>query len=293
MLWLLACLAGVVIVAAGCPGGLVVRAVPGQPGRRAGGALRALAAAGHAARHRADGGGGLGRGPVVAGAPVACRRARWPGRSRRSLACPRPRPVAVAVTLLVAVDPGGRRPVARAGRWRPGTRTGRSAHHDMAVGALATRGGSGSRRVSVDHGRVISDEVAARGRGARGGDVLPGLARPAGRGGRGNPARRAGRHGRDAAAGTGRRAAGRRAGRAPPLGAAAQAAPLPSGRSWGFTVQLYSLRSRRSWGHGDLRDLADLRGLERPRARRASFVLINPLHAAEPVPPVSRLPTCR
>lgn len=35
-------------------------------------------------------------------------------------------------------------------------------------------------------------------------------------------------------------------------------APAPRGRSWGFASQLYSLRSRRSWGHGDLRDLADL-----------------------------------
>jgi len=39
--------------------------------------------------------------------------------------------------------------------------------------------------------------------------------------------------------------------------AADAVAPVPSERSWGFTVQLYSLRSRRSWGHGDLRDLAD------------------------------------
>src|SRR5882724_6791139 len=35
-------------------------------------------------------------------------------------------------------------------------------------------------------------------------------------------------------------------------------APFPAGRSWGFAVQLYSVRSRVSWGHGDLRDLADL-----------------------------------
>jgi 4-alpha-glucanotransferase len=35
-------------------------------------------------------------------------------------------------------------------------------------------------------------------------------------------------------------------------------APAPAGRSWGFAVQLYSLRSQESWGHGDLRDLADL-----------------------------------
>ena len=27
-------------------------------------------------------------------------------------------------------------------------------------------------------------------------------------------------------------------------------APVPAKRSWGFTVQLYSLRSRGSWGHG-------------------------------------------
>src|SRR5262252_4057840 len=67
------------------------------------------------------------------------------------------------------------------------------------------------------------------------------------------------------------------------------AAPLPSGRSWGFTIQLYSLRSRRSWGHGDLRDLADLADWS-ARELGAGFVLINPLHAAEPVPPLSASP---
>ena len=42
-------------------------------------------------------------------------------------------------------------------------------------------------------------------------------------------------------------------------GATVPARPrVPDGRSWGLTVQLYSVRSRRSWGHGDLRDLADL-----------------------------------
>ena len=35
-------------------------------------------------------------------------------------------------------------------------------------------------------------------------------------------------------------------------------APWPARRSWGFAVQLYSVRSGGSWGHGDLRDLADL-----------------------------------
>src|SRR5262245_2893616 len=33
---------------------------------------------------------------------------------------------------------------------------------------------------------------------------------------------------------------------------------VPRTRCWGITVQLYSVRSRRSWGHGDLHDLADL-----------------------------------
>src|SRR5690349_12369079 len=69
----------------------------------------------------------------------------------------------------------------------------------------------------------------------------------------------------------------------------ARAAPLPSGRSWGFTVQLYSLRSRRSWGHGDLRDLAEL-AVWSARDLGAGFVLINPLHAAEPAPPISPSP---
>ncbi len=66
-------------------------------------------------------------------------------------------------------------------------------------------------------------------------------------------------------------------------------APVPSERSWGFTVQLYSLRSRRSWGHGDLRDLADFAAWS-ARELGAGFVLINPLHAAEPVTPISPSP---
>ncbi|HEV3381747.1 MAG TPA: 4-alpha-glucanotransferase [Trebonia sp.] len=66
-------------------------------------------------------------------------------------------------------------------------------------------------------------------------------------------------------------------------------ARVPDGRSWGFTVQLYSLRSRDSWGHGDLRDLADFATWS-ARDLGAGFVLVNPLHAAEPLPPVSRSP---
>jgi 4-alpha-glucanotransferase len=66
-------------------------------------------------------------------------------------------------------------------------------------------------------------------------------------------------------------------------------APAPATRSWGFAAQLYSLRSRGSWGHGDLRDLADLAAWS-ARDLGAGFVLINPLHAAEPLPPVSASP---
>src|SRR5258708_5655229 len=66
-------------------------------------------------------------------------------------------------------------------------------------------------------------------------------------------------------------------------------APAPAARSWGFAVQLYSLRSRGSWGHGDLRDLADLAAWS-ARELGAGFVLINPLHAPEPPPPVSASP---
>jgi len=65
-------------------------------------------------------------------------------------------------------------------------------------------------------------------------------------------------------------------------------APFPAHRAWGFTVQLYSVRSRASWGHGDLRDLADLAAWSGTLG--ADFVLVNPLHAAEPQPPVSPSP---
>jgi 4-alpha-glucanotransferase len=66
-------------------------------------------------------------------------------------------------------------------------------------------------------------------------------------------------------------------------------APFPRRRSWGFAVQLYSVRSGGSWGHGDLRDLADLAGWS-GRELGADFVLVNPLHAAEPVTPISPSP---
>jgi 4-alpha-glucanotransferase len=65
--------------------------------------------------------------------------------------------------------------------------------------------------------------------------------------------------------------------------------------SWGLAAQLYSVRSRESWGTGDLTDLADL-ATWAGAARGAGFVLINPLHAAEPGSPITPspyLPTTR
>ena len=50
-------------------------------------------------------------------------------------------------------------------------------------------------------------------------------------------------------------------------------------RGWGLAVQLYSVRSQRSWGIGDLQDLADL-GVWAAADLGADFIQINPLHAA-------------
>ncbi|WP_029289472.1 4-alpha-glucanotransferase [Cellulomonas sp. HZM] len=69
---------------------------------------------------------------------------------------------------------------------------------------------------------------------------------------------------------------------------------LEHGRMWGLMAQLYSVRSRRSWGVGDLVDLADLGVLAGDVG--ADFLLINPLHAAEPAVPMTPspyLPTTR
>jgi 4-alpha-glucanotransferase len=64
---------------------------------------------------------------------------------------------------------------------------------------------------------------------------------------------------------------------------------VPAGfRTWGWAVQLYAVRSRRSWGMGDLRDLAAL--CRWARTRGAGAVLINPLHAALPRPPQEASP---
>ncbi len=66
-------------------------------------------------------------------------------------------------------------------------------------------------------------------------------------------------------------------------------------RGWGFAAQLYSVRSRQSWAVGDLVDLEDL-AVWSAAEHGADYLLINPLHAAEPgVPmePSPYLPTSR
>ncbi|MET0993056.1 MAG: 4-alpha-glucanotransferase [Mycobacterium sp.] len=66
-------------------------------------------------------------------------------------------------------------------------------------------------------------------------------------------------------------------------------------RTWGLATQLYSVRSQRSWGIGDLTDLTDLAVWSGSR-HGAGFVLVNPLHAAAPTAPMEAspyLPTSR
>ena len=58
---------------------------------------------------------------------------------------------------------------------------------------------------------------------------------------------------------------------------------LPEGlRAWGWAVQLYSARSSRSWGMGDLGDLAALGRWA--RGSGAGVLMVNPLHAPQPGP---------
>ncbi|PFG19946.1 4-alpha-glucanotransferase [Serinibacter salmoneus] len=55
--------------------------------------------------------------------------------------------------------------------------------------------------------------------------------------------------------------------------------PDKGGRGWGLMTQLYSVRSRASWGIGDFADLADIADLTGTRG--GDFVLVNPVHAGE------------
>ncbi|WP_134323249.1 4-alpha-glucanotransferase [Cumulibacter soli] len=65
-------------------------------------------------------------------------------------------------------------------------------------------------------------------------------------------------------------------------------AGVGSRREWGFAVQIYSVRSQDSWAIGDFADLAAI--AEWSAALGAGYVLTNPLHAAEPTPPMSPSP---
>lgn len=72
-------------------------------------------------------------------------------------------------------------------------------------------------------------------------------------------------------------------------------AALGEKRTWGYATQLYSVSSEDSWGFGDLLDLADLATWSATQ-QFAGFVLVNPLHAAQSLPPIEAspyLPTSR
>lgn len=64
---------------------------------------------------------------------------------------------------------------------------------------------------------------------------------------------------------------------------------LRGGQLWGWMAQLYSIRSADSWGVGDFEDLKTLL-VQAKRRTGADFVLINPMHAAEPVSPLTPSP---
>lgn len=64
---------------------------------------------------------------------------------------------------------------------------------------------------------------------------------------------------------------------------------LLDGRRWGVAVQLYSVRSSRSWGVGDFADLAGICEAA-ASSHGADFVQVNPLHAAQPTAPIEQSP---
>ena len=61
-----------------------------------------------------------------------------------------------------------------------------------------------------------------------------------------------------------------------------------SRRVWGVNAQLYSTRSASSWGIGDAADLADLATVCADKG--ADFLLVNPVHASQPVSPLETSP---
>ena len=64
---------------------------------------------------------------------------------------------------------------------------------------------------------------------------------------------------------------------------------IENGRVWGLMSQIYAARSEQSWGMGDLGDLAETAAWA-GEDLGADFVLVNPLHAAQPVPPLEASP---
>lgn len=64
--------------------------------------------------------------------------------------------------------------------------------------------------------------------------------------------------------------------------------PAPGRRTWGWQVQLYQLRSARSWGIGDYADLCAL--AREMGVRGADVLLVNPMHAVTPVLPIQPSP---
>ena len=63
--------------------------------------------------------------------------------------------------------------------------------------------------------------------------------------------------------------------------------PEPA-RGWGWQIQLYGLRSSRSWGMGDAADLRSF--VEHAAELGADAVLVNPFHAPTPVSPLQNSP---
>ncbi|HEX6874874.1 MAG TPA: 4-alpha-glucanotransferase [Nocardioidaceae bacterium] len=60
-------------------------------------------------------------------------------------------------------------------------------------------------------------------------------------------------------------------------------------RGWGLAAQLYSVRSAESWGVGDLADMTDL-AVWSGSELGADYLLVNPLHAGEPIAPMEPSP---